>query len=107
MSSWLILVVAGLCEVVWALALKSSHGFTRLGPSLLTVGAMAASVLLLSWALRDLAVGTAYAVWTGIGAAGTAVMGMILLGEPVLPWRLFCLGLIVAGIVGLKMGPGS
>lgn len=101
--SWLILSVAGVFEVVWALAMKASDGFTRLGMGALSLGAMAVSVALLAWTLRGLPVGTAYAVWTGIGAAGTALMGIALFGEPANPARLFFLALILAGILGLKL----
>jgi quaternary ammonium compound-resistance protein SugE len=79
--SWIILVIAGLLEVVWAIGLKYTHGFTRLMPSLITVTAMVVSIVLLSWAMRTLPVGTAYAVWTGIGAVGAAITGILLLGE--------------------------
>lgn len=100
---WLLLCVAGIFEVVWALAMKASDGFTRLGMGALSLAAMAVSVALLAWALRSLPVGTGYAVWTGIGAAGTAVMGILLFGEPHNPARLFFLALILVGIVGLKL----
>lgn len=101
--SWIVLLIAGLLEVVWAISLKSSHGFTRLWPSLITLVAMVASVLLLAHAMKTLPAGTAYAVWTGIGAVGAAIMGSILLGEPASLLRLLSLALIVAGIVGLKL----
>lgn len=101
--SWLILLIAGLLEVVWAIGLKYTQGFTRLTPSLITLTAMIASVVLLSWAMKSLPVGTAYAVWTGIGAVGAAITGMVLLGESASPARLLSLGLIVAGIIGLKL----
>lgn len=101
--SWLILLVAGLLEVVWAVGLKYTEGFTRLVPSAITLVAMAASVLLLGLAMRQLPLGTAYAVWTGIGTVGTAIAGMLLLGEPAGALRLACIGLIVLGIVGLKL----
>ena len=101
--NWLILLVAGLLEVVWAVGLKYTEGFTRLGPSALTLAAMAGSVGLLGLAMRTLPLGTAYAVWTGIGTVGTAVAGMLMLGEPAGALRLGCIGLIVAGIVGLKV----
>lgn len=101
--SWLILLIAGLLEVVWAIGLKYTQGFTRLTPSLITVTAMIASVVLLSWAMKSLPVGTAYAIWTGIGAVGAAITGMVLLGESASPARLLSLGLIVAGIIGLKL----
>ncbi|EFE24706.1 multidrug resistance protein, SMR family [Edwardsiella tarda ATCC 23685] len=101
--SWIVLLIAGLLEVVWAISLKSSHGFIRLWPSLITLVAMVASVLLLAHAMKTLPAGTAYAVWTGIGAVGAAIMGIILLGEPASLLRLLSLALIVAGIVGLKL----
>ena len=101
--AWLLLVAAGLLEVGWAIGLKYTEGFTRLVPSLLTLGAMAASFALLAQALRTLPVGTAYAVWTGIGAVGTAIVGILLLGESREVGRLVSIGLIVAGIVGLKV----
>lgn len=101
--SWIVLLIAGLLEVVWAISLKSSHGFTRLWPSLITLVAMVASVLLLAHAMKTLPAGTAYAVWIGIGAVGAAIMGIILLGEPASLLRLLSLALIVAGIVGLKL----
>jgi quaternary ammonium compound-resistance protein SugE len=99
---WLILFVAGLFEVGWAIGLKYTHGFTRLWPSVFTVMAMAVSLFLLAQALRTLPIGTAYAIWTGIGAVGTAVLGIVLFSEPATAMRLGCIGLIVAGIVGLK-----
>jgi quaternary ammonium compound-resistance protein SugE len=101
--SWLILFLAGLMEIVWAVGLKYTQGFSRLGPSVLTLSAMVASVVLLGIAMKTLPVGTAYAAWTGIGIAGTFVSGALLLGEPVTAARLVCVGLIVAGIVGLKV----
>jgi quaternary ammonium compound-resistance protein SugE len=100
---WLILVVAGLLEIGWAVGLKQSNGLTRPGPAIATVAAMVASMWLLAIAVRGLPVGTAYAVWTGIGTVGTAVIGFALLGEPATLARLVCIGLIVAGIVGLKL----
>jgi quaternary ammonium compound-resistance protein SugE len=96
------LFVAGLMEIGWAIGLKYTDGFSRLVPSVLTLAAMAASILLLGWALKTLPIGTAYAVWTGIGAVGTALLGILLLGEPATAMRLACIGLIVAGIAGLK-----
>jgi quaternary ammonium compound-resistance protein SugE len=101
--SWLILFIAGLLEVVWAIGLKYTQGFTRFTPSVITVTAMVASVVLLSWAMKSLPVGTAYAIWTGIGAVGAAITGMVLLGESASPARLLSLGLIMAGIIGLKL----
>jgi quaternary ammonium compound-resistance protein SugE len=101
--SWAYLVVAGLLEVAWAVGLKYTAGFTRLWPSVFTLATMAGSVGMLGLALRALPLGTAYAVWTGIGTVGTAVFGMIMLGEPAGALRLLSIGLIVAGIVGLKL----
>lgn len=101
--SWLILVLAGLFEVAWAVGLKYTEGFTRLWPSLGTVAAMVISMWLLAIAMRDLPLGTAYAVWVGVGAVGTAILGIVLLGEPANPGRLISLGLILAGIIGLKL----
>ena len=100
--AWTILFVAGLLEVGWAIGLKYTAGFTRLIPSLLTLAAMAVSLGLLGLALKTLPVGTAYAVWTGIGAVGTAALGIYLFSEPATAIRLACIGLIVLGIVGLK-----
>lgn len=101
--SWLILVIAGLLEVVWAVGLKYTHGFSRLTPSVITIVAMVASMALLSWAMKTLPVGTAYAIWTGIGAVGAAVTGIVLLGESASPARIVSLALIVCGIIGLKI----
>jgi len=101
--SWIVLFVAGLLEVGWAVGLKLSHGFTRPGISIATGVAMLASLGLLGLALRHLPVGTAYAVWTGIGTVGTALVGIFWLGEAATPARLACIGLIVAGIAGLKL----
>jgi quaternary ammonium compound-resistance protein SugE len=101
--AWMFLAAAGLFEIGWAIGLKYTEGFTRLWPSVWTVAAMIASLGLLGLALRTLPVGTAYAVWTGIGAVGTAILGMILFGESAAAARLGCIGLIVAGIVGLKL----
>ncbi|KAB0911980.1 quaternary ammonium compound efflux SMR transporter SugE [Cronobacter sakazakii] len=101
--SWFVLFIAGLLEVVWAVGLKYTHGFTRVVPSIITVSAMIVSIVLLSWAMKSLPTGTAYAVWTGIGAVGAAITGILLLGEPASPARLISLGLIVAGIIGLKL----
>lgn len=100
---WVLLTVAGLFEVAWVISMKYSQGFTRLWPSVATLGFMGVSVGLLALALRELPVGAAYAVWTGIGAAGTAILGMILFGEPRDAARLTCIALIVAGIVGLRV----
>ena len=101
--AWMILLLAGLLEVGWAVGLKYTEGFTRLWPTVGTVGAMVLSVGLLGLAMRTLPVGTAYAVWTGIGALGTVILGMVLFGEPATLARLLCVGLILAGIVGLKL----
>ncbi len=101
--AWLVLLLAGLLEVGWAVGLKYSEGFTRLVPSLLTAVALAASMGLLAIALRTLPLGTAYAVWTGIGTIGTAILGMYLFKEPATAARLVCITLIVVGIVGLKL----
>jgi quaternary ammonium compound-resistance protein SugE len=101
--AWVVLFFAGLCEIGWAVGLKYTAGFSRLWPSVATVAAMLASVVLLGWSLKVLPLGTAYAVWTGIGAVGTAVLGMLLFGEPREAARLACIALIVAGIVGLKL----
>ncbi|MFZ5788192.1 MAG: DMT family transporter [Acidobacteriota bacterium] len=101
--AWMWLVFAGLCEVAWAVGLKVSDGFTRLGPSVWTVVTTVLSIVLLAKAARTLPIGTAYAVWTGIGAAGVAVVGMAVLGEPRSLARVACLGLIVAGILGLRI----
>lgn len=100
---WMLLFIAGLCEVAWAIGLKYTEGFTRLWPSVATLAAMALSVVLLGLAMRSLPVGTAYAVWTGIGAVGTVILGIVLFGEPASAARLACVGLIVAGILGLKL----
>ena len=101
--TWFFLVVAGLFEIGWAIGLKYTEGFTRFWPTAGTIGAMVVSVGLLGLAMRTLPVGTAYAVWTGIGAVGTVVLGMLLINEPVTFGRLACVGLILAGIVGLKL----
>ncbi|WBY01316.1 quaternary ammonium compound efflux SMR transporter SugE [Ramlibacter tataouinensis] len=101
--AWLVLVVAGLFEVGWAIGLKYTEGFTRLWPTVGTVVAMTISVVLLGLAMRTLPVGTAYAVWTGIGAIGTVILGIVLFGDPATIARLVCVGLILAGIVGLKL----
>ena len=101
--SWTYLVIAGVLEVVWAIGLKYTEGFTRLVPSAVTIVAMIASVWFLALALRTIPVGTGYAVWTGIGAVGTAVLGIALFAEPASAARIGCMGLIVAGILGLKL----
>ncbi len=101
--AWVVLVIAGLFEIGWAIGLKYTEGFTRPWPTVGTVLAMLVSVALLGLAMRTLPVGTAYAVWTGIGAVGTVVLGIVLFGEPATAARLACVGLILAGIVGLKL----
>jgi len=101
--AWIYLTVAGLLEIGWAIGLKYTEGFTRLLPSLWTLVSMIASIVLLGIALKSLPVGTAYAVWTGIGAVGTAALGIYLFAEPATALRLICIGLILAGIVGLKL----
>ena len=103
MSPWLSLGIAGFFEVVWAVGLKYTDGFSRLWPSVLTVLAMAVSLYFLAQAIRTIPLGTGYAVWTGIGAAGTAIMGIVLFAESTHVLRLLCIALIVAGIVGLKL----
>ena len=100
--AWVYLVIAGLFEMGWAIGLKYTDGFTRLVPTVLTIGAMIVSVALLGLALRDLPVGTGYAVWTGIGTVGTALVGMYLFNDPATAARLASIGLIIAGIAGLK-----
>jgi quaternary ammonium compound-resistance protein SugE len=105
--SWLILILAGIFEMVWAIGLKYSEGFTRFWPSVGTVLAMILSVVLLGIAMKSLPVGTAYAVWVGVGAVGTVILGIVLLGEPANAARLFSVGLIIAGIVGLKLATPS
>ncbi|MCR8959606.1 quaternary ammonium compound efflux SMR transporter SugE [Variovorax sp. S2] len=101
--AWVVLLVAGLLEMGWAIGLKYTEGFTRLWPSICTAISMVLSVVLLGWAMRSLPVGTAYAVWTGIGAVGTVILGIVLFHEPANAARLICVGLIVAGILGLKI----
>jgi quaternary ammonium compound-resistance protein SugE len=101
--AWFVLVLAGLFEVAWAIGLKYTEGFTRPIPSALTIAAMVISVVLLGMAMKSLPVGTAYAVWVGVGAVGTAILGIVLFAEPATAGRLLSLGLIVAGIVGLKL----
>lgn len=103
MTPWLILILAGLCEIGWAVGLKHTHGFTRLWPTLFTAVSLILSMALLGLAVRTLPLGTAYAVWTGIGTIGTALYGIFYLNEPATAARLVCLVMIVAGIVGLKV----
>ena len=105
--NWLILVVAGLFEIGWAIGLKYTEGFTRLWPTVGTVLAMLLSVGLLGLAMKSLPVGTAYAIWVGVGAIGTAILGIVLFNEPANPARLLSLALIFAGIVGLKLSTNS
>ena len=105
--AWAILVVAGLLEIGWAIGLKYTHGFTRPVPTALTICAMVASMWLLGLAARTLPIGTAYAVWTGIGAVGAAGVGMLIYGEPATTLRILCILLIVSGIVGLKLFSGA
>lgn len=105
--AWIVLVIAGLLEVVWAFAMKESEGFTRLGPSLLTLGAMGVSFALLSWSMRTLPLGTAYPVWTGIGAIGAFLVGIAVLGEAANPLRIVAALMIVGGLVLMKVAtPG-
>lgn len=101
--AWVLLVIAGLLEMGWAIGLKYTQGFTKLWPSVFTILAIIVSMYLLGVAARTLPIGTAYAVWVGIGAAGTAVLGVLLLGEPMPPARAICLVLLVASIIGLKL----
>ena len=101
--AWVYLLFAGLFEVGWAIGLKYTEGFSRLIPTMWTVASMIISLVLLGLALKTLPVGTGYAVWTGIGTIGTAILGIALLGEPATALRLACIGLILAGIVGLKL----
>ena len=105
--AWVILFVAGLLEVGWAVGLKYTEGFTRLWPTVGTVSALIASMALLGVALRTLPLGTAYAVWTGIGTVGTAALGILLFREPATAMRLACIALILAGILGLKLAAPS
>jgi quaternary ammonium compound-resistance protein SugE len=100
--SWFYLFLAGLFEILWAIGLKYTEGFSKLTPSVITIAAMVASVAFLSLALKTIPVGTGYAVWTGIGAVGTAILGIVLFEEPATAARIACIALIVAGIVGLK-----
>jgi len=101
--SWFYLFIAGLLEIIWAIGLKYTQGFTKLVPSAITILAMAASIWFLALALRTIPIGTGYAIWTGIGATGTAILGIVLFAEPATAARLLCIGVIVAGIIGLKV----
>lgn len=105
--AWLLLLIAGLLEIVWAVGLKQTDGFTRLWPTVITLTAMVASVVLLGIAMKSLPMGTSYAVWVGIGAVGTAAMGILFLGESASAGRLASLALILAGIIGLKLATPS
>jgi quaternary ammonium compound-resistance protein SugE len=105
--AWLFLILAGLLEVVWAFGMKASDGFSRLGWSAVTLIAMLASVGLLALAMRSLPLGTAYAIWTGIGALGAFLVGILVLGEAATPMRLASAALILAGLVGLKLSSGG
>jgi quaternary ammonium compound-resistance protein SugE len=104
--AWFYLLLAGLTEIAWAVGLKHTYGWTRLGPSLITILLMIASFGFLSQALKTLPIGTAYAVWTGIGAVGTVLVGIVWFGEPRTALRLACIGLILVGIAGLKLTSG-
>ena len=105
--AWLILIIAGVAETAWAIALKHSHGFTRLWPSVIAVVGMTVSFLLLAWSLRTIPLGTGYAVWTGIGAAGAVIAGIVLFDEPRGAGRIFFVALILVGIVGLHATRGA
>lgn len=105
--AWFYLILAGICEIGWAYGLKYSEGFTKLGVSVVTVLVMILSFVLLAQAMKHLPLGTAYAIWTGIGAAGTAILGMVFLNEPRDLMRIACLLLIVIGVVGLKVFSGA
>jgi quaternary ammonium compound-resistance protein SugE len=101
--AWIYLTIAGIAEIGWAIGLKYTEGFTRLIPTALTAASMLLSIILLGLALKHLPLGTAYAIWTGIGTVGTAILGMMLFGEPATVLRLVCIALIVSGIIGLKL----
>lgn len=103
--AWVYLFIAALFEIGWAVGLKYSQGFAKLWPSVLTVAAMAVSLTLLALAVRTIPVGTGYAIWTGVGAVGTAALGVVLFAEPLTAWRVVCLLLIVSGVAGLKFAP--
>jgi len=104
---WIYLILAGLLEVVWAIGLKYTEGFTRLWPSVITASAMIASIVLLAMAVKSLPIGTAYAIWTGIGAVGAVILGIVLFGDSASPLRLACVGLVVVGMLGLKLTGGA
>ncbi|HET6552711.1 MAG TPA: quaternary ammonium compound efflux SMR transporter SugE [Dyella sp.] len=104
---WFYLALAGLFEVVWAVGLKYTEGFSRLWPSVITLAAMTASIILLAMAVKTLPIGTAYAIWTGIGAVGAVFLGIVLFGDSASPLRLACVGLVVLGMVGLKLTSGA
>ena len=101
--AWIYLLIAGTLEIGWAIGLKYTEGWTRLWPSVLTLSAMVVSMYCLAHAVREIPVGTGYAIWTGIGAVGTAILGMVLFAEPAAPARIACIALIVVGILGLKL----
>ena len=101
--AWTLLCIAGILEIAFAFSMKASQGFTKVMPALFTVGSGLTSVFLLSLSMRTLPMGTGYAVWTGIGAAGTAIVGMLVLGDSAAPMRVLCIGLILAGVIGLKL----
>ena len=105
--AWVYLILAGICEIGWAYGLKYSEGFTKIGVSVVTVAVMILSFVLLAQAMKHLPLGTAYGIWTGIGAAGTAILGMVFLNEPRDLIRIICILLIVAGVVGLKVFSGA
>ena len=105
--AWVYLLFAGLFEIGWAIGLKYTEGFSRLWPSVATLAAMAVSIVLLAMAVKQLPIGTAYAVWTGIGAVGAVILGMVLFHDPATPVRLLCVGLILLGIIGLKLTAGA
>jgi len=104
---WIYLMLAGLLEVVWAIGLKYTEGFTRPLPSVITASAMVASIVLLGMAVKTLPIGTAYAIWTGIGAVGAVILGIVLFGDSASPLRLACVGLVVLGMLGLKLTGGA
>jgi quaternary ammonium compound-resistance protein SugE len=105
--AWTLLSIAGILEIAFAFCMKTSEGFTRLIPALFTVATGLSSVFLLSLSLRTLPMGTGYAVWTGIGAAGTAILGMVLLGDSAAPTRILCILLVLSGVIGLKLVSGN